>query len=179
MPSNYTTKHLAFLEELKQNLPDSSGAQRRIWAKRIVQEQQNLNQYFDLLKENYKVSSRFLWLLTDLAEEDKTALQPFLVELFERCLHLNIRNVEASFGNYWKICGIPVEKEGEYIDYLFKWLQSPKMNVTTKSRALTVLLELSQKHPDLRNELKITLEAQMDSNTDSFKKRVIKVLTAL
>ena len=48
-----------------------------------------------------------------------------------------------------------------------------------KSRALFVLTKLVKKYPELKNELKLCLEDQMDKNTDSFRKRAMKELKLL
>ena len=167
-----------FIDQLKQKLPMSTGADRQRWAKRIVKERMSIKVLSDLLRENNKIALRFLWLLTDIAEVDKKIVQKELVYLFRLSQTLDLR-IEASFANYWLICGVPEETEGECIDHLFKWLQSPEMNVTTKSRSLFVLFKLTEKYPELRNELKVVVEDQMDLHTADFQKRARKVLGML
>lgn len=120
-----------------------------------------------------------MWLLTDIAEVDKKVLSDKLNYLFDFCLPLEHIRIEDSFPNYWRICGVPVDREAQYIDYLFKWMQSSESNVTAKSRSLFVLFELTKKYPELRNELKLILLDQLDINTEEFKKRANKILAAL
>ena len=71
------------------------------------------------------------------------------------------------------------QNEARAIDLLFSWLQSANTNVTTKSRALLVLFRLTKKYPELRNELKICIEEQMDRYTVDFAKRAKKILNEL
>lgn len=176
---NPQSKSSLFLDELKTSLPDSSAQQRKDWATIIVKEDFNLQNLSDILFSDYKIASRFLWLLTDIAELDSQKLSNDLIFLFERCSELDHIKIEASFANYWLICGVPVEKEAEYIDYLFKWLHSTESNITTKSRSLFVLFELTNKYPDMRNELKLAIHEQLDRNSNDFKKRATKILAAL
>jgi len=168
-----------FYERLKSSLPSSSGAQRKVWAMYIIEKKISVRDLSCLLLLEYKIASRFLWLLTDIAELDKKALEKELVFLFDLCSPLDHIRIEASFANYWLICGVPIEKEAECIDWLFKWLQSPEMNVTTKSRSLFVLFNLTQKYPEMTNEFKLVLGDQLEINTNEFKKRAKKILLKL
>lgn len=176
---NSNRKHSTFLKELKTSLPNSSAQQRRNWASIIIEEGLSIRKLSDLLFLDYKIASRFLWLLTDIGEIDNQKLKDDLVFLFDRCITLNHIKPEPSFANYWLICGVPVEKEAEYIDYLFKWLSSSESNLTTKSRSLFVLFKLTKKYPDMCNELKLVIHEQLDRNTVDFKKRASKILAQL
>ncbi len=176
---NSNRKHSTFLEELKTFLPNSSAQQRRNWASIIIEKNLSIRKLSDLLFLDYKIASRFLWLLTDIGEIDNQKLKDDLVFLFDRCIMLNHIKPEPSFANYWLVCGLPVEKEAEYIDYLFKWLSSSESNVTTKSRSLFVLFKLTEKYPDICNELKLVIHEQLDRNTVDFKKRARKILAQL
>ncbi|MCB0838986.1 MAG: hypothetical protein KDD63_19745 [Bacteroidetes bacterium] len=168
-----------FYNELEKSLPNSTFAERRIWASVIIETEFELRELSRLLMAERKIASRFAWLLSDIAIQSPEALfreLPFLFKLKDKITHINFK---TSFASYWLICGIPPENEGEAIDLLFHWLQSPKINVTTKSRALFSLFNLTQKYPELKNELKICLEDQMDKNTKDFEKRAKKMLQKL
>ena len=165
--------------ELKHSLTTSSNEQRKVWAAAIIQEKLTIRSLSSLLLLEDKIASRFLWLLTEIGEADTQRLQDDLVFLFDLCQTLEHIKYEASFANYWLICGVPIEKEAEYIDFLFTWLSSPKTNITTKSRSVFVLFQLTQKHPDIRNELKLRIHEQLDRKTGSFKKRALKILARL
>ena len=173
------SSHSSFIKELSIALPTSSAQQRKAWAVIIVEEKMSLRKLSDLLFLENKIASRFLWLLTGIGELDNQKLMDELVFLFDRCIPLDHIKIEASFANYWLICGVPVEKEAEYIDCLFKWLNSSESNMTTKSRSLFVLFELTKKYPDMCNELKLVIHEQRDRNTVDFKKRANKILAQL
>lgn len=168
-----------FYEELRQSLPNSTGKQRKVWANTIVKENLSISKLSDLLLLDYKIASRFLWLLSDIGELNTNKLKDELVFLFDRCIALEHIELGASFANYWLICGVPEEKEGLYIDHLFTWLSSPDTNVTTKSRSLFVLSDLTNKYPEIRKELIAVITEQLDRNTSDFKKRALKVLREL
>lgn len=168
-----------FVNELKLSLPGSTGEQRKKWAFFIAKNNIKIKSHSELLLCDNKIASRFLWLISDIAELDKDLLRNDLVYLFDLCITLNHIRIDASFANYWLICGVPVKKEGEYTDWLFKWLQSPETNVTTKSRSLFVLFQLTETYPELCNELKTVLNDQINKNTSDFNKRAEKILSKL
>lgn len=168
----------AFYEVLESSLPASTAAQRKIWAATIIERDIPIKDLSGLLHCERKIALRFLWLLseTGLLNPDKLLTElPFLWDVCNR-LH---PVYTTSFATFWLIAGVPPENEGRAIDLLFQWLLSAHTNVTIRSRSLFVLFRLTKKYPELKNELKICLEDQVDKHTKDFKKRAAKILIAL
>ena len=168
-----------FYKELENSLPKSTSDDRKIWASTIIREDLDIKYLSKLVLCKEEVASRFLWLLSEIGEIDSSKLfkeLPFLLDLNDKIKHVD---TEASFANYWLISGVPIENEAKAIDLMFTWIQSADVNVTAKSRSLFVLFNLTKKYPELKNELKICLEDQMDKNTKDFSKRVKKILNKL
>ena len=82
-----------------------------------------------------------------------------------------------AFASWWHYCGVPEENEAKAIDYLFKWFLSAEIKPYIKTRALWVLVELSKKYPELKQELKICLSDNMEQYSKDFQKRVEKILS--
>ena len=167
------------INKLKQHLPKSNDADRKAWAQEIVHDQVVLEELIPLIHDKKSIASRFMWLLSDVGE-----LQPQkLLEILPHILELSKQNIDLNFphslSRYWFIAGVPEQNEVEAIELLFHWLNSPKSNVMLKSTSMMVLDGLVKKHPDLKNEFKSILENQLDRNTDSFKKRALKIYRAL
>lgn len=176
MPTNSNAE---LYNELKLSLPESTSAKRKIWAAAIVEKGLDIKTFSKLMWCENRIASRFLWLLSEIGEIDADKLLkalPFLLELSDEITHLDFKK---SFATFWLIAGVPLENEARAIDLLFGWLQSPDTNVTTKSRALKVLFNITKKYPELSNELKLCLEAQVDANTKDFRKRAMKILSQL
>ena len=74
---------------------------------------------------------------------------------------------------------MPLENEGKAVDLLFEILLSYDTNVTAKSRAFLVLLKLTKKYPELKNELRHCLMEQSDKYSTDFKKRSNEILRKL
>lgn len=165
--------------KLENALPESTAKDRKTWAIEIIEHEINIKDLANLLWSEQKVALRFSWLLSGIGAINPNRLLqelPFLFALSDQVNHINFR---LSFATYWLLCGIPIKNESIAIDLLMDWIRSPKINVTTKSRSLFVLFNLTQKYPELKNEVKLCLEDQMDKHTKDFQKRVGKLLSEL
>ena len=170
--------YTAFFNELEAGLPASSGQQRIAWAEIIVQHDLSLQDLAALLKSGPRVATRFLWLLSDVGIQSPEKLLRELPELFRLSPTLPPTQ-KCAFASLWNIAGVPKQNEAEAIELLFQWFMSPEINVTMKSRSLWVLARLTQKYPDLKNELALCIKDQMSRYTREFEKRAAKILTEL
>ncbi len=168
-----------FYHHLQKHLLKSTNADREVWASKIVEEGISLRELADLLHCKKQIAMRFLWLLSDIGSADGDYLLkelPFLFEFRHKVENLDIR---PAFAKYWQLVGIPEENEGEAIDLLFGWLLSADIKVTVKSNALFALFNLTQKYPELKRELKVSLENQLGKSTADFDKRARRLLKKL
>lgn len=170
--------HHELYKELEVSLLKSNGAQRKIWVTTIVENKVDIQELSNLLKGDRKIATRFLWLLSEIGLFNPNTLFAELPFLWEVCRALN-PVYKTSFASFWLIAGLPPQNESEAIDVLFHWVLSPAINVTIKSRAIMVLLKLTQKYPELKNELKLCIEDQQDKYSKDFAKRVTKILKVL
>lgn len=174
-----TSSNTDFQDELIALLPTSSARQRKEWAHRILNEELDLKALSNLLYQEQKVATRFAWLLSELGEIAPQRLFRELPYLFGLTGQIDHFDFTVSFAMYWRLCGVPEVNEPRAINLLFGWLRSAETNVTIKSRALFVLYDLSIKYPELKNELKLSLENQMELSTPDFQKRAYSILNKL
>ncbi|MBK8885343.1 MAG: hypothetical protein IPN46_01870 [Saprospiraceae bacterium] len=132
-----------FLKELKSLLPKSSYEQRKMWATYIIEKNINLKELSELLKCEKKIATKFLWMLSDIAILSPNRLLKELPYLMNYCSTVN-QDYKTYFASYWLYVGVPFENEGEAIELLFQFLVSPKTNITTKSRSVLVLFNLTK-----------------------------------
>lgn len=167
-----------FYSELEFSLPKSTEEQRQTWAATIIEQDLDLRDLSRLLFCEKKVATRFLWMLSGIGMKSQSKLfeaLPFLLELSGKLEPA----YQTAFANYWLIAGVPPENEAQAIDLSFQWLMNPGITVTIKSRALFVLFKLTKKYPELKNELVLCLEDQLDKHSKDFRKRALKVLNEL
>lgn len=175
----HRVKYEELYDELLSALAASSGSDRQAWAKLIVAEKIDIVSLCELLYEDKPIATRFSWLLSDIALTEPKVLYNVLPFLFQLRDKTSIPNFQYSFSKYWNYCSVPEEHEGEAIDLLFKWIEDPNVSVHIKTNSLNALSKILEKYPDLKNELKIVLEDQLDKNSVSFKRMATKVLMAL
>lgn len=168
-----------FYQTLEVALPTSMASDRIGWAKQIVAHDFDLIELSQLLFREAPIASRFLWTLSDVGLARSAKLLPVLPYLLEIMPQLTHIETEVTYANYWRICGVPEENEGEVIDLLFGWLQSSTINVATKSRTVFVLFELTKKYPELKNEFRLVLKEQQHKYSRTFEKRAQKILEHL
>jgi len=167
-----------FYSELESSLPKSTEEHRKVWAEIIIEQDIDLKELAGLLHSEKKIATRFLWMLSRVGMINPGKLfasLPFLLE-FSKDLDLYYR---TSFANFWLIAGIPPENEGKVIELSFGWLLSPGINITIKARAVLVLFKLTEKYPELKNELRLCIIDQKDKYSKDFQKRAEKILREL
>jgi len=164
-----------FLEELKISLPKSSYEQRRMCAIYILEKNIDLKEIAELLKYEKEIATKFLWMLSDIAILSPNRLLKELPYLLNFCNTVS-QDYKTYFASYWLYVGVPRENEGEAIDLLFQFIMSPNTNVTVKSRSALVLFNLTKKYPDLKNELRYSLNDQLNKYSKDFDKRITKIL---
>ena len=163
-------------KDLTENLAQSSENDRKTWAAAIVENQINLLSLSRHFLTNENTALRFSWLLSNVGQCDKNYLLNSLPTLFDYSSSVLSFNFTLSFATYWSIVGVPAQNEAKAIELMFAWLRSSTIKVTTKSRAMLALVKLVKKYPDLKTELKLILEEQLEQASTSYQKKVEKIL---
>lgn len=173
-------KTLEFTVFLSENMSRSSHADRQKWIKKVIDKRMSIISLIDFfLIQNKNITNRFLWMLSDLGQISPPDLLEVLPYLLSKRHTIKIKNIEATFANYFLLVGVPLVNESEVIDLMFKWILSKDMNVTTKSRSIVVLDNLVKKYPELKNEFRLCLEDQLEKHTKSFDKKVRHIIISM
>ncbi len=72
---------------------------------------------------------------------------------------------------------IPEEFHGEVMDACFSFIQDRKAPIAVKAFSLTILFNLSRIYPEIKNELRIIIEENLEFETAAFVSRGKKILT--
>jgi len=175
---NPNFSNIELYRDLELSLASSSVEKRKIWATAIIEKDIEIKSLSKLLECEQKIANRFLWLLTEIGQLNPNKLFIELPYLFDLCDNLN-PIYKQSFATFWLVAGVPPENESKAIDLLFQLLLSKNTNITIKSRAILVLCQLTKKYPELKNELRLCLQEQMDRHSNTFKNRAMKILTKI
>jgi hypothetical protein len=71
---------------------------------------------------------------------------------------------------------IPRELLGDVTTLCFDYLASPNEAIAVRTFSMTVLANIAQKEPDLRNELRLSIEQQLLHGSPGFRARARNVM---
>lgn len=162
-------------------LAEHSKAQTEKIVKWIGSNQQRFDELFRLfLNDEYRVTQRAGWPLSYCVEKHPQLIQKHFTKLIKNLRKPNLHNaVKRNTIRILQNIPIPEKLHGEVMDLCFAYIIDPKENVAVKAFSLTVLLNLSRRYPDIRNELKIVIEERWPHETTGFHSRARKVLKEL
>lgn len=158
---------------------DGSDANIKKWARHISEQKIAMQELLGLLDDDRYTKLRFLWMTGGLVEIDPELVYPVIPYFFAKRHEIGVPNYNRSLAKLFWLSGIPEEIEAEAIDELFNWILDAGSNTSAKSFAVLALHKLTQQYPDLKNELKLVIEDQLQKNGTSFEKRAGKVLAQL
>ena len=167
----------SLIEKLEVSLlADHSDENRKRWADYIIKENIPLLDILELLDAEKRVATRFTWMVGDLCEQKPDVVFPAITYFWSKRNEIEITNYNRSLAKMCWLCGIPEEIEGEAVNELFEWLLDPEVIVSTKNYSLLALGNLTYKYPELKHELRMVIEDQLQKNSIAFEKCAQKVL---
>jgi hypothetical protein len=129
------------------------------------------------LEGPYRITQRAAWPLSQCAEKHPQLIQPHLKKLLDFCLVPNVHDaVKRNTVRLLQFIDIPKKNEAKVINLCFHFLENKKEPVAVRVFAMSVLGNLSMKHPDLKNELIVLIEDQLPAGSAGFISRARKVL---
>lgn len=127
----------------------------------------------------YRITQYAAHLLGKCCDLQPHLILPYLgqmIELLDKEVHDSLkRNVVRTM----QFVDIPEEHWDKTAQYCFQLLESKKEAVAIKVFSMTVLANLCEKLPELKNELSIIIEDQMPYGSAGFKSRGAKILKKL
>ena len=161
-------------------LDDFSKVQMVRLSHRIGSNQEDFDEVINLfLSKNDKVSSRAAWLLSHCCDD-----HPWLVDKHIGSIILNLQNkindaVKRNTLRVLQLKQIPEDLHGVTAEVCFKFLNSGKEPIAIKAHAMTILFNIVKIYPELKEELKVSIEDQFPFGSAGFKNRGKKILKAL
>lgn len=131
------------------------------------------------LGDEYRVTQRASWVVSHCYDVHSWLLQKHLkavVENIQGPVHVAVKRNTLRM---LQLIDIPEELLGLTAELCFNFLNSGQESIAVKANAMTVLFNIVKKYPELKGELKITIEEQMPFGSTGFKNRGSKILKAL
>ncbi|RPE08332.1 hypothetical protein EGT74_14860 [Chitinophaga lutea] len=133
------------------------------------------------LHDEYRVVQRAAWILSHVAEKHPALVEPHLHQMVDRMGHPGIPvAVKRNVVRILQFLPVPENLQGPVMDYCFRFLEDPQETVAVRAFSMTVLANLAEQYPEIRNEIVLLIEDQLrEGATPGFKSRGKKTLARL
>ena len=129
------------------------------------------------LHDEYRVIQRAGWPLSEIAVKQPKLVTKHLARILKHAQQPgNHEAVKRNTVRLLQEMDIPEKFHGEVMNLCFDWLVSPTEKPAVKAFSLTVLDNLSQQYPEIKQELKTIIEDRWDLETAAFRSRGKKIL---
>lgn len=119
------------------------------------------------------------WIFEEICVQDITVRNQYLPLIAELYPKLTNQSLKRMLGKILTISEIPEANESNILDAAFRWLHDPDEPPAVRVHAMQIAFNLTKKYPELKNELKATLEHLYDTGSKGFKNRSAKLLSKL
>jgi hypothetical protein len=165
-----------------QILQENSRAHTLKIAAWVSRDPARLAQLVDLfLHDEYRVVQRAAWILSYVAQKQPEWMQPHLPAMVKRMEDSGIPvAVKRNVTRVLQFLPIPPALHGQVMNHCFELLVNPEETIAVRAFSMTVLANLAKEYPDIRNEIRLVLEDELQHQpSPGFASRAKKVLKML
>lgn len=127
-----------------------------------------------------RLTQRAAWSLSWVAQKNPEAIQPYINIIVSQISRPEAH--DAVIRNSLRILEdieIPEQFHGEVLNACFDFIQKKHTAVAIKAFSLHVIFNLSKLYPEIRNELKLVIQENIEFETAAFRSRGKKLLAKL
>jgi hypothetical protein len=129
------------------------------------------------LRGEYRVTQRSAWIVNLCADKHPELIRPYLKQMIGRMQEPGVHDaVRRNVIRILQFIEIPEKLLGEVATVCFNYLSSPGEPIAVRVFSMTVLANIAQKKPELKNELRLVIEQQLSRGSMGFCSRAEKVL---
>lgn len=131
------------------------------------------------LGDEYRITQRAAWIVSHCID-----MYPWLIKKHMTSIIENLQKpihvaVKRNTCRLLQFMDIPENLLGLTAELCFNFLNSGKETIAVKAFAMTIIFNIVKKYPELKDELKISIEEQMPFGSAGFNSRGRKTLKAL
>ncbi|MBC8047896.1 MAG: hypothetical protein H7Y00_13950 [Fimbriimonadaceae bacterium] len=132
------------------------------------------------LTNEYRVTQRSAYAISICADKNTALIKPYLRKMLLKTKEPGIHDaVKRNVVRILQFIDIPKNLQGLTATICFDLLASIDEPIAVKCFSMSVLSNLAQKEPDLKNELLLLIEEQLPYAKAGFKSRAKKVIKQL
>jgi hypothetical protein len=146
----------------------------------IGDDQEKFDELIELMLNAGKpLKQRAAWAMSIITDKKPRLLMPHETRLIEAFDNFGHTALHRSVLRYFASVEISEKKMGRLLDLCYKYLLDNKMPPAVKVHAMQIIYNISEKEPDLKEELKLTLESIIDEGVPAIKSRGGQILKKL
>jgi len=128
----------------------------------------------------YRITQRAAWPLSYCVRRHPKLIDPYYRQLLDNLCRKDIHvAVIRNTVRLLQDVSIPKRWHGRVMSICFDFVADPETPIAVKAFALTVLGNLAAKYPEIRSELRLVIEGQLEHATPAFRSRARKVFGRL
>ena len=134
-----------------------------------------------LFTDDKRLAEKTSWILQHITDQYPEILLPYCNVIVNGLPNYKTDGEKRFIMRYFNSQPLP-EREKELtllMNYAFDWLMDPKEAIAQRAFAMTTLFFISERIPEIKNELKIVIEAQTEFGSSGFKNRAKHILKKL
>ncbi len=139
-----------------------------------------LDELFQLMTErSSKLQWRAAWVFEHVYLLDPSLVGPYIETILDIYPSLPNNGVRRHVSKILSLINVSDKVDGNFINTCFDWIREEDVPVAVKVYCMDMLFQVVQIYPDLKEELKLTLETYLPHNSPGFKSRAKKILAKL
>lgn len=169
------------MSTIKQRL--ESGHTKEITASIVSDVKNNPDRVQELMDcffaDDWRLNQRAAWPVGILGESQPSLMLSYMEQMIA---HLKSPKHDAVLRNtvrLWQNMDIPEEWQGEVFELCFGFITNPTTPIAIKAFSMTVCENICKNYPELRDELVLAIEDQMEFGSPGVKSRGQKLLKKL
>ncbi|WP_321308412.1 hypothetical protein [Marinifilum fragile] len=148
-------------------------------AQSIAKDPKHVRQLWKWCISNEKHSWRATWLMDKVYGIDPNLVRLYIPKMIALIPKLEDESKQRQYLKLISYEPLPRDISGEFINRCFDLLINATTAVAVKVHAMQILYNFSSREPDIKNELALILEEQMEHGTAGFCSRAKKLLKTL
>jgi len=136
--------------------------------------------FYLFLNSEYRINQRAAWPLSYCVIDKPGFISKHFSKLLKNLHKPGIHDsVKRNTVRLLQHIDIPKKFHGEIMDICFRYISSPDEAVAIKAFSLSILQNLCEHYPEIKNEIRLAIEERWPYETAAFRSRARKFLKTL
>ncbi len=146
----------------------------------IQLEPKRITELMDCFFDNdLRICQRAAWPVGDLGEKFPDLIAPFLPKLIENLKNPKHDAIMRNTVRTWQSMSIPEEWQGQVFEICFNYILNPKIPIAIRAFSMTVCANICKDIPELKQELILAIEDQLEHGSPGICSRGNKIIKEL